>query len=84
MPGVPGEVLACILCLGDLGHPHGNAAADLNVVKLVLTGSQSLVEFDGVVDAPGVINPVAGLDNFYSIFSAGKFRVIHFLIGHDL
>ena len=84
VPGVPGEVLACVLCLCDLGHPHGNAAADLNIIKLVLASSQSLIQLDGVVDAPAVINPVAGLNNAYSLFSAGKLGIIHFLIGHDL
>ena len=36
VPGVPGEVVAGVVGLGDLGHPHGNAAADLYVGELVL------------------------------------------------
>ena len=31
VPGVPGEVLPGVLSLGDLGHPHGDAAPDLDI-----------------------------------------------------
>ena len=82
VPGMPGKVIAGILCLCDLRHPHSNAAANLHIIQLVLTGSQSLVQLDGVVGAPGIIHPVAGLDNLYSLLSGDQFLLIHFLIAH--
>ena len=55
MPGVPGEVLTGVLGLADLGHPHRHAAADLDVLELILACGQSLVERVGMVGAPAVV-----------------------------
>ena len=35
VPGVPGEVVAGIIRLGDLGHPHGDASPHLHGGKEV-------------------------------------------------
>ena len=62
MPGMPCKVLAGVLRLADLGHPHRHAAADLDVLELILACGQSLVERVGMVGAPAVVDPVAALD----------------------
>ena len=82
VPGVPGEVLPGVVGLGDLGHPHGHAAADLHVLQLILTGGQSLVQLHGVVGAPGVVHPVAGLDQLGSLSGGGQLALIQCLKIH--
>ena len=82
VPGVPGEVLAGVVGLGDLGHPHGHAAADLHVFQLVLTGGQGLVQGHGMVGAPSVIHPVTGLDQLDGLGSGGQLALIHCLKIH--
>ena len=77
-------MLASVVSLGDLGHPHGNAAADLHVLQLVLAGSQGLVQGHGVVGAPGVVHPVAGLDQLSGLFGGGQLALVHSLKIHFL
>ena len=82
VPGVPGEVLPGVLRLGDLRHPHGDAAPDLDVGELVLPGRQSLVQGHRMVGAPGVVHPVAGLDRLDRLFRGGQLLLVHCLIVH--
>ena len=82
VPGVPGEVVTGVLGLGDLGHPHGDAAADLHVSELVLALGQGLVQGHGVVGAPGVVHPVAGFDHLDSLLGGGQLLLVHSLIVH--
>ena len=82
MPGMPGEVLAGVLRLADLGHPHRHAAADLDVAQLALTGGKRLVERVGMVRAPAVIDPVAALDGLDRLGGGGQLLLIEFLNVH--
>ena len=82
MPAVPGEVVPGVLGLGDLGHPHGHAAAHLHVVQLILPGGQGLVQGHGVVGTPAVVHPVAGLDDLYRLVGGGQLLLIQCLIVH--
>ena len=83
MPGVPCKVLTGVIRLADLRHPHGDAAPDLHIIKLVLPCSQSLIQCYGMVAAPAVIHPVAGLDHFHRFFGGGQLLLIQFLIIHS-
>ena len=76
MPGVPCEVLAGVLCLADLGHPHCHAAAHLDVLELALARCKRLVERVGVVGAPAVVDPVAALDDLDGFFGRGQLLLI--------
>ena len=83
VPAVPGEVLAGVLRLADLGHPHGDAAPDLYVPKLVLPGGQSLIQSNGVVGAPTIVHPVPALDNLHRFSCGGQLLLIHCAVIHD-
>ena len=82
MPGMPCKVLAGVLRLADLWHPHRHAAADLDVAQLALTGGKRLVERVGMVRAPAVIDPVAALDGLDRLGSGGQLLLIEFLNVH--
>ena len=82
VPGVPGEMVAGVLGLGDLGHPHGDAAADLYVGEFVLALGQGLVQGHRVVGAPGVVHPVAGFDHLDSLLGGGQLLLVHSMIVH--
>ena len=84
VPGVPGEVVAGVLRLGDLGHPHGDAAPDLYIGELILAGGESLVQGNGVVGAPGVVHPVAGSDHLDGLLGRGQLLLVHCLIIHEI
>ena len=79
---MPGEVLAGVLRLADLGHPHRHAAADLDIAQLALTGGKRLVERVGMVRAPAVIDPVAALDGLDRLGGGGQLLLIEFLNVH--
>ena len=83
VPGVPGEVVAGVVGLGDLGHPHGHAAADLHVLQLILAGGQGDVQVIGVVGAPGVVHPVAGLDHLHGLGGGGQLALVQCLKIHS-
>ena len=82
MPGVPGEVLTGVLGLADLGHPHRHAAADLDVLELILACGQSLVECVGMVGAPAVVDPVAALDDLDGFRGRGQLLLIKRCVIH--
>ena len=82
MPGMPCKVLAGVLRLADLGHPHRHAAADLDIAQLALTGGKRLVKRVGMVRAPAVIDPVAALDGLDRLGGGGQLLLIEFLNVH--
>ena len=82
MPGVPGEVLTGVLGLADLGHPHRHAAANLDVLELILACGQSLVERVGMVGAPAVVDPVAALDDLDGFRGRGQLLLIKRCVIH--
>jgi hypothetical protein len=75
-------VVPGVLRLGDLGHPHGNAAPDLHVGELVLPGGQGAVQGHGVVGTPAVVHPVARLDRFDGLLRGGQLLLVKGLIIH--
>ena len=84
MPGVPGKMLAGVVCLADLRHPHRHAAADVYVGQLVLSGRQRPVQGHGVIGAPTIVHPVAGLDDLDGLGSGGPLFLIFGLIIHSI
>ena len=84
VPGVPGKVLPGVLRLGDLRHPHSDAALHLHVVQLVLPGGQGPVQGHRVVGAPAVVHPVPGLHQLHRILRGGSFFLIKRLVVHGL
>ena len=82
VPGVPGEVLAGVVGLGDLRHPHGDAAADFHIVQLVLAGGQGAVQGNGVVGAPAVVHPGARLHHLDGLLGRGQLLLVKCLIIH--
>ena len=76
------QVLTGVLGLANLGHPHRHAAADLDVLELILACGQSLVERVGMVGAPAVVDPVAALDDLDGFRGRGQLLLIKRCVIH--
>ena len=83
VPAVPGHVGSGILDLEDSGHPHQDAAAEVDILQLGQTLCNGSVHRYGGVHGPAVIHPVAAFDQRGSLVSCHfllriQFRKIHY------
>ena len=83
VPAVPGHVGSGILDLEDGGHPHQDAAAEVDILQLGQTLCNGSVHCNGGVHSPAVIHPVAAFDQRGSLVSCHfllriQFRKIHY------
>ena len=76
VPGVPGKVLTGVLISTDRRHPHGHAAANLDVFQLIFTPGKRLIERVRMVRAPAVIDPVTGFDGLDGFGCGSQFFLI--------
>ena len=84
MPGVPGEVVSRVFDLEDLGDPHEDAAAEVDVIKLRKPFGDLRIHSHRSAGSPGVIDPVAGFYGFCRFAGGHKLVLIHFSDIHGL
>ena len=82
MPAVPGHVGSRIVDLEDLGHPHQDAAAEVDILQLRQALCKGGVHGHRGVDTPAVVHPVAALDQRGSLLGGHLFLRVHFLKIH--
>ena len=76
VPGVPGEMLRCVVYFCDFRNPHQDAAADFDVGQLVCACSERFIQCDRRTGAPAVVDPVAALDALDRVLGGGQFALI--------
>ena len=78
VPAVPGHVGSGVVDLEDRGHPHQDAAAEVDTFQLRQTLCDLGIHRHRGVHSPAVIHPVAALDQRSSLLGSHLFLGIHF------
>ena len=78
MPGVPAEMLTCILTCKNSQRLHQDTAAQLDVCQFVGALCESLIQCVNGVGAPAVIYPVSGFDELYRLICGDKLLFVFF------
>jgi len=82
MPAVPCHVCSGIVDLEDRGHPHQDAAAEVDTFQLRQTLCDLGIHRHRGVHSPAVIHPVAGLDGLDRLVGRCQLLFVHFLVAH--
>ena len=83
VPAVPGHVCGGVVDLEDRGHPHQDAAAEVDALQLRQTLCKLGIHRHGGVHCPAVVHPVTAFDQCGSLsgghfFLSIQFRKIHY------
>ena len=76
VPAVPAEMLGRVFDLEDLGNPHQNAAAELNILQFGQALCNGCIHSHGGAGGPAIVHPVTAFYQSGSLFGSGQFLLI--------
>ena len=82
VPCVEGEGLLFGVLFHHLDGAHGDGVADLDILQLLLTGSQCGVQQEGEGTGLAVVHPIAVLDDLDRLFRGAEFGFVFFIDIH--
>ena len=76
VPAVPAEMLGGVFDLEDLGNPHQNAAAELDILQFGQALCNGCIHSHGGAGGPAIVHPVTAFYQSGSLFGSGQFLLI--------